>query len=274
MAALAGSLGLAGSVLTPAAAHADPGDACVASYEESQRLRKAGSLVRAVTELKLCQKACPTILARDCTAWREELEASLSRLVVAIRSTEGEEVPSAIVFIDEDRVTGVSVTQPAVADPGQRNVRVEAAGFAPQTAIVTLSPGETSSIDVVLTPLPAAGPPSVETATRPTDPPVAAFVLGGTGAALLGVGAVLGIKGHVDASALRDDCAPDCAESDVDDIRVLWVAGGISAGVGVVLASIGAWMFLTPPSESPAAAWVPVLGASADGATAGVRGAF
>jgi hypothetical protein len=274
MAALTRALGLAASVLTPGAAYAEAGDACVASYEESQRLRKAGSLVRAVTELKLCQKACPTILARDCTAWREELEASLSQLVVAVRSTEGEEVSSAIVFIDEDRVASASVAQPAVADPGQRIVRVEAAGFVPRTVEVTLSPGETSSIDVVLTSLPAVSAPSGAPAARPTEPPIAAFVLAGTGAALLGVGAVLGIKGHLDASALRDDCAPDCEEGDVDDIRVLWVAGGISAGVGVALASIGAWMFLMPPSEQPATAWTPVLGWSAEGATAGVQGTF
>lgn len=260
--------------LVPEAAQAEPGDACVASYEEGQRLRKAGQLRRAMSELRLCTHACPTVLARDCRAWATELEGQLARLTIVVRAADGSAVDAPSLTVDGEPLA-LGAEGAAFVDPGSRSIRVEAAGLRSVTRVVSLEPGEALALDIVLEP-PTAPEREVTPPVAPTprDPPVLGYVVGGAGVALLGLGASLAIKGHVDVSDLRDECAPSCDEDDVDSVRGLWIGGGVAAGVGLIAVSIATWMFMKPELQTSGITWVPELRFSPELGAASVSGTF
>jgi hypothetical protein len=85
----------------------------------------------------------------------------------------------------------------------------------------------------------AAAPMPEPLPTPSSAPPAAFWVLGATGVAALGVGAALGIVGHLHRSQALDSCMDKCSDDVVDDIRRLWIGGGVSAGAGMVLVALG-----------------------------------
>ena len=108
-------------------------------------------------------------------------------------------------------------------------------------------------------------------------PSVTSMILGGVGAGALLVGGGLAIAGHVRVGDLREDCAPDCAESDVDAVRALWIAGGVAAGVGVGALAVAVALALGGSSADDTTARAGlVLAAPPSGAPIGLgaRGTF
>ena len=105
---------------------------------------------------------------------------------------------------------------------------------------------------VLATLAPPGPPPPVAPPPLPPPPPVApvtpepdrhvpagAWLLGGVGAAALGVFAYFGVAGKNDADNLRATCAPGCAPSRVDAVRAKLVTADVALGVGGHLARGG-----------------------------------
>jgi len=128
---------------------------------------------------------------------------------------------------------------PVPVDPGSHSFVFERhAGGAPVEVRVTIAVGAQQQR------IAATFPDATVRQDGDRAPPTISWVLGGVALTGLTVGAVLGIKGHLDREALEDECSPNCTDEDVDPIRVQWWIGGISAGVGVAAGIAAAWFWL------------------------------
>lgn len=206
-----------------APARAQSGDTCVAAYEGAQELRQRGALVQARRELDVCRATCPAALARDCEAWQRDVASRVGRVRIVVTRDGSPATPDSILV---DGQPAVGEPDGAVTvDPGAHTLRIDVAGARATEREVSVAPGAEVALTIDV-------PPHREDATSGA-PPTSALIVGGVGAGALLVGGGLAIAGHLQVGDLRDDCAPDCAESDVDAVRALWIAGGVVAGVGV-----------------------------------------
>lgn len=250
------------------------GEKCAGAYEQAQQLVRDRALLRARAELRVCMSSCPATLARDCQSWSERVEHDMPSVALSATSADGRAPGRVRVLLDGAPLVDALPRDPIEVDPGRHTLTFEDAAGARVVAVVTLSPGDKALPIAVRFP---AAPP-------PTPPPRAAddaapargrwpLVLVGAGAAALGAGALLGVKGLVDRGELRGRCAPRCPADEVEAIDLAWKAGAISAGVGFVVAGVGALFYFQPDPAAPAA---PAAGLTVapDGAALSLRGAF
>lgn len=231
-------------------ARAEPGDACVSSYEGAQEQRRASDPLRERAELRLCLGACPAELARDCTRWLAEIEPKIGHLVMRATNVDAAALQ---VDVDGTRQTSLEVE----VNPGEHRVRLAAHGFLPLDRTVTVTEGATVRVEGALTPEPVppprdpAGPGTaprllVEEAWAPSTP---GFILGGIGVSAMAVALGLTIDGHLSASNLREACAPNCTEAQVAPIKNEWTAAGIVGGVGLAALVTGVTLVATHREE-------------------------
>jgi len=218
-------------------ASADPGDACVTSYEEAQQARNAGELVRSKANLRLCMKSCPQALVRDCDGWLQDVQRNIGHLDLRVEGAGGPPLRNARLTID-----GVprSFNERIEIDPGGHDVRVEAEERQPAALRIEVAPGATIQHTVRLA---ASGGPNSR--ARPEPALAGPLTLGIAGLVVLTVAGALTIAGHVDVSKMRHSCAPTCSDHRVETVRSLWTASGILAGAGgAALVASGVWLGL------------------------------
>jgi hypothetical protein len=230
------SLGAALTLLAGSDARAQGvvGETCATSYEQAQQLKSEGSLLRSRVELRLCKSACARSLARDCETWLAEVERDLPSVALSATSADGRAPGPVRVLLDGTLLVEALLRAPVEVDPGRHTLTFEDAAGTQIEAVVTLAPGDKSLPITVRFPVPARAPPA-----RPRWP----LVLVGAGAVALSVGAVLGIKGHLDRSELRDRCAPGCPPDEIDAIAAVWTAGAVAASAGAALAGLGGVLY-------------------------------
>jgi len=134
-------------------------------------------------------------------------------------------------------------------DPG-RHVIVALAPRAKAEEQLQLGERETQRLELVFSPEPAlkaaqVWPATATTATSPHDavasrPRVSAltWALSGVALAGLGTGTVLGLGAVSRRDELRQQCAPSCAQSDVDAVRRRATFANLSLGVGLCAAAL------------------------------------
>ncbi len=161
------------------------------------------------------------------------------------------------VSIDGGPFVGAQSDVPIEVDPGHRRLVAENASGARVEIEIDVPPGAKSQPITVRFPASTAkapGGPGGSGGPAPTygARPVWALGIAGVGLVGMGVGGVLGILGHLDRSELSSTCAPNCAQAQVDAIATTWVAGGITAGAGLALGALGAWLYFRPTPDSAA----------------------
>ncbi|WP_437916686.1 hypothetical protein WME73_19385 [Sorangium sp. So ce302] len=250
------------------------GETCAASYEQAQQLLRDRALLRARAELRVCVSSCPATLARDCQSWSEQVERDMPSVALSATSADGRAPGRVRVLLDGAPLLDALPEDPIELDPGRHTLTFEDAAGTRVAAVVTLPPGDKALPIAVRFPAPTPAP------SRPAAvadaPPVRQrwpLVLVGVGAAGLGVGAFLGVKGHLDRSELRTRCAPGCPAEDVEAIDLTWKAGAISAGVGFLAAGLGAVLYFQLDPVAPAAP-VASFSLSPGGPGLSLRGAF
>ena len=250
-----------------APARAQSGDTCVAAYEGAQELRQRGSLVQARRELDVCRAACPAALARDCEAWQRDVASRVGRVRLVVTRGGSPATPDAVLV--DGRPAVIEPDGGVLVDPGDHTLRIDVADARATERAVSVAPGTEVALTIDV--------PSHQEDEAPGMPPTSALIVGGVGAGALLVGGGLAIAGHLRVGDLRDDCAPDCAESDVDAVRALWIAGGVAAGVGVGALAVAVALTLGGSSDGGAATRTGlVLAAPPPGAPLGLgaRGTF
>ena len=268
---IARTLAIVALVLTasalPRTSSADEKQTCVAASEKGQQLRSAGKLVEAREQFNLCGRAdCPKLIQQDCTNWMGEVLASLPSVVPGAKDRKGRDIVEARLTIDGKLATDTLDGKPIVLDPGVHTFVFEprgaAAGGAPAVQEqVVVKPGEKNRIVSVTFATGndgAAGPaegaparaPEQPVAASTSSPPIAAYVLGGLGIVALGAAGVMGLLANSDARDLRDTCAPNCNQADVDAIQTRYTIGGVTAGIGGALLVTGVVLFIVHGSGS------------------------
>lgn len=248
------------------------GETCAASYEQAQQLLRDRALLRARAELRVCVSSCPATLSRDCQSWSEQVERDMPSVALSATSADGHAPGRVRVLLDGAPLVDALPKDPVELDPGRHTLTFEDAAGTRVVTVVTVPPGDKALPIAVRFPAPAPSRPAAG-ADAPRVRQRWPLVLVGVGAAGLGVGAVLGVKGHLDRSELRTRCAPGCPAEDVDAIDLTWKAGAISAGVGFLAAGLGAVLYFQLDPVAPAA---PVAGFSFSpgGPGLSLRGAF
>jgi hypothetical protein len=209
----------------------DPMDACVTSYEQAQKLRKAGDLLASKAQLEACMfPRCPNVLRRDCKQWLKEVEAATPSFLVDGRDPAGHEAELEV-LLDGQPITPVPDT-PIPVNPGPHVFEVRSGGAFATTYRVVARPGEKGRrLHVVI-------PPRIP---RPV------WVLAGVGLAEVGIATYFFVRGHRSA----DDCSPNCTSDDAEATRVANTAAGISLGMAALSLGAAGWMYWTRPR----AAW-------------------
>ena len=249
------ALGLVSGLALPAAA-APPSaksvkEGCVSAYELAQDLRRTGKLIEAREALITCsQPACPSAATVDCTRWLGEVEQSLPSVVVSAHDARGHEVSDLRVLVDGAPLVAAPSGLATPIDPGAHTFRFESSLGPAIEERITIREGEKNrAVSVILGPAPApaaaSGAPSSSAPARPI--PALAWVLGGVGVAGFAMLAGFGASSLGDESALRETCAPRCAEEDVHAIRVKHTIADIGLGVGVASLGVAAVLFFTRP---------------------------
>ncbi len=245
---------------TSRTAAADDKQTCVTASEKGQQLRSAGKLVEAREQFNVCGRTeCPKLIQQDCTQWMSEVLASLPSVVPGAKDHKGRDIVDARLSIDGKVVTETLDGKPIVLDPGVHSFVFEAkgegaAGGAPSVKEqVVIKPGEKNRIVSVTIATgddgsgAAGGGAGVDerpAEPRTSSPPIAAYVIGGLGVVALGAAGVMGLLANSDAHDLRNTCAPNCNQSDVDSIRTRYTIGGVTAGVGGALLITGIVLFI------------------------------
>lgn len=243
---------LAVTVVPSAAKAADPSasEGCVDAATEGQALRDAGKFRAARERFVACSRpACPKIVLVDCVQWRLTLEAQTPSVVFLVKDSSGQDVTNTRVSIDGELLVDGLDGRAIEVDPGNHVFRFEAPGFEPteKTVLVpeALKGTKVSAALVRVPPPQQAARPSVFNAPPPPAPrhiPLPSWILGGVGVLGLAGFTYFWVSGTEDGRGLRDTCAPNCSQAQIDQVATaLHVAQG-SLAVGVT-ALVGAGIF-------------------------------
>jgi hypothetical protein len=225
-------------------------EACAASYEQAQTLRRAAKLTLAGAQLAVCQETCPAALSRDCRRWTEEIDREMPRLSLSALDRNGAPLSGVELSVDGELTEMPAEGAALRLDPGRHRLvlRFGDERHAREVVLAARAQQQLSvEFDVVRAPEPVdtgtGGDPTRDRSGELVIPP-AAWALGAVGVVGLGAGLVLGIKGHVDRSELRSSCAPACEQEDVDAIQRDWTIGAVAAGVGAVATGVAIWLVI------------------------------
>lgn len=243
--------------LTAGAARADESPTrqeCIQASEDAQLYRIKTQLVAARVKLVTCSsEACPKVVRQDCSAWLDEVDRALPTVVLAARDGGGKDLVEVRVQLDGaplvDRLDGKAVA----VDPGDHVLRFESHGEAHEEKVVVRE-GEKNRIVsvtigkppppppvVVVQPIAPIAPPPRE--TRASSP--ATWVFGGLGLATLVAAGAVGAASLAQRQSLYDSCgsAGTCAQSDVDQVYLMYDLAYGGAAVGGALLLTGVILF-------------------------------
>lgn len=247
------------SVLAPAISRAADKKACLAAYEDTQKLRKSGKLIEAKDKALVCaQDGCPASLRDDCTSWTVEIEKALPSIVLVVTEADGRDVTDATAYVDGEKVTSHVEGKAIALNPGAHKVKVERAGYDTIEQDIVAHEGDKNRPVTVKFPKKGedeptkaatdpnhAAPTKIET-TRPI--PTLTWVFGGLAVAGFVGFAAFGLSGQSKKSQL-ETCKPTCPQNDVDATKQSFLLADVSLGVGVVGAALAIVFYATRPEE-------------------------
>jgi hypothetical protein len=306
---------VAAAPLVPATAVADMTKAqCVDANTAAQDLRREGKLTAAREQLLKCaDPSCPGIVRDDCAKRLDELNMAQPTIAFEVKDASGADVFAVSVTLDGRPWAGSLEGKALPADPGKHVFVFTTAGHVPVARTVVLTEGEKGRRERIVLEGPGAAPaapgvplavPNAATASTPGAAPVGSagtdaapsparglgaqkvlgLVVGGVGAAGLGLGAIFGTMTLSAWSNAKSACGGNpsaCthvasgesyrsqAEGDATVSTVGFIAGG-------VLLAVGAAIFVTGRSPQTAATTglVVLPSAGPTGAGLAMRGSF
>lgn len=249
---------LASSLAKDAAAAKLTKNQCIDAAEEGQTLRDNGRLTEARTRFVTCGSSeCPSVVAKECTAWLSETESRIPTVVLAAVDGSGGDLIDVRVELDGKPVAESLTGTQLQVDPGPHRFRFTYKDAAPVEESVVIQERQRgrniqARFEDVNAPEPTgAAEPSIDTARKRPGPPVAAYVLGGLGIAAIGTGIFFGVSAYGQYNDLKDqNCSPSCPKSETDAIRQKFLVADIAVGVGVVAVGVATYLLLSRPKRS------------------------
>lgn len=193
-------------------------------------------------------RSCPALVQTDCAGWLTDIDREIPSVVLRVR-VDGIERFDATVKMNGAEVAD-ALGKPLALNPGRYEFEFSETGFAPQSRTVELVQREKYKFVAVDFTTPRESPketrPVADATPTPTTPkrpvPVMTWILGGVGIAGLGGFAALAATTVNRENSLRSSCAPECDEQDARALKIRYLAGDISLGVGAA-ALVGATVF-------------------------------
>jgi hypothetical protein len=262
-------------LLTARGAAADPPKAaCVHAAEEGQRLRAEGKLREARESFTACAaERCPALVRSDCSGWLAEVEAAVPTVVIRAIPAEaqGRELYEVEVRVDGVVQASKLDGRELPVNPGEHHFAFGAPGRVPAEDDIVIRVGEKHRLLTVS--LFLVNPPPAPVIVKPVSPPpeprmgtaVKALLIGG-GVVLAG-GIAVGASGWLKERSLRRNCAPACAESEVDTARLQLRIADVSMLVGAAALAGAGVLHWTRPEGTTSVGVTPLAG----GAMVGVR---
>lgn len=234
---------------------------CVAAHAQGQRLSRAGRIREAVDVLGQCAlEACPAVISGECSVWLAEARHDLPSVLVEAIAFDG--LPVVVQTLRIDGATSAP-SEPHDLDPGDHTVVITTPDGSTATSTFSVARGEQRKRITVR--LPAPPPPATPTATgavaTPTPlaaPPVRpcpptstrlapsavpyAWAFAAAGGAALASFAWFGLSGQSKERDMDRDCAPFCAQSDVDSMHRDYVVADVSLGLGIAALGVSLWI--------------------------------
>lgn len=244
---------IATSFVTPALAAPKKAE-CVAEYEETQKLKKAGKLLEAKKHALVCaQDGCPAVVRDDCTSWSTELDKTIPSIVLVVTDSDGHDVTDAVTYVDGEKVSAQAEGAAITLNPGKHKVRIEREGYDTIEQDVVAHEGDKNRSIAVK--FPKKGGDDKPIVQPPIDPvpvsrpiPASAWIFGGLGVAGVAGFAVFGLMGSSKKSEL-DACKPGCAASEVNVAKRDFLIADIALGVGVLSLGVATVLILTRGEE-------------------------
>lgn len=263
---------------------------CVASYEETQKLRKASHLIEARTQALLCaQDACPGFVRAECSSWAASIDEATPTLVFEARDADGNDLFDVTVALDAAPLAAKLDGKAVAVDPGPHTLRFGATGYDAEEQRLIAREGEKGRVVAIRLRKAAAAP-----ATTPMEPrspqdngarkdaperktPLYVWGLGGAGVVGLSTFAFFALRASSQQSTLDGrNCKPHCLPADVSLVKRNYVIADVALVTGVAALGAAAFLYFWHPSQKDAkraATWrfdvAPILGGAA--ASAGAR---
>lgn len=223
---------------------------CVRAYESSQELKLDGKLTEARDRLFRCmQEDCRAFMRQACAEWLEDVQLGMPSVVFAVRRGP-QDLSQVRVFKDGQLLRERLEGQAVEIDPGIYTFRFEADGSPPLEQRFVIREGERKRVLRVV--LPAPQGPDLTQRDGGGPPPLATWILGGVGALGVAGFVTLGLWGSSDESSLRDRCAPDCSDADVDAVSTKYLLSDLSLGVGLLSLGAAGYFWWNAPSRDTA----------------------
>jgi hypothetical protein len=248
------------SACWPAGALAQDRERCVAAFDEGQALHLKGELRAARGSFLTCAAdVCPALVRKDCAQSLSALDAELPSIVLGARDASGKDVIPTAVTVDGETVSALD-GRALPENPGPHVIRFEHPPDPPVVEHVVLRVGERNR--TILATFAASAPPPPPLASPAPPPPAPpphrdapgpsgwAYATAGLGALGLVSFAIFGLSGWSYKQHLLDTCAPGCDDSSVGRVRLDYIVGDTSLGVGVVAAAVSTYLFLSSGSRS------------------------
>lgn len=247
------------------AAESDP--QCIPAFEKAQRLRKEGKLIEASEALITCSRlTCHSLIAKDCTDWYGEVQASLPSVVVSARVGD-ELVRDVRVYVDGALVSGRTDGRAIPLDPGTHEFKFEIEGKPPLILNELIIEGEKSKPIVGRFPAAESTAPPPAATVEPSFPsvppppergkkasvPIATYAVGGVGVLAIGGAIALRLKGAAEYKDAESSCKPDCSDKRVDKVQLKYTLSDIGFGVGAAALVTAGVLYWTGTSDGTSA---------------------
>jgi hypothetical protein len=230
-------------------------EACIAAFDEAQRLRRAGSLRISREQLVICsQQECPAVVRADCAGVLREVESAQPSIVLKAADPSGNDLTDVSVELGGAKLTTTLDGRALAVDPGKLSLVFTRAPWKPVTVEVVVAEGEKGRIVQAQFGTPTSKPLG---ATRPADKrsvagwavPAGLAAMSATAFTFAGLSRLsLGD----DADSLRTTCGPACPQADRDDLSDRLVRANVVFGIGVtaLAAAVLTWFVLGPKPAS------------------------
>jgi hypothetical protein len=228
-------------------------------YEKQGKLASAWAQYRLAAALARSDGRADRVASAEKRA--AELEPRVPHLVLRVPVV----APGMEVSWGATHVGAGAFDSPIPLDPGAYVMTAAAPGYRSVSTPLELREGERRVLEVSpLQPLPAPLPPPAapgRPAVGAEQPPAVvpharsrtlAYILGGTGIAVLGVGAAFGassLSAYANAESLcptHHGCDPGAMEAWRDAQTRAWVAN-VALGLGLAATAAGVWLWVSPP---------------------------
>lgn len=230
--------------------------ACIAAFDEGQRLRTGRHLRRAQKELLVCtQEICPAVLRADCAGVLHGVEAALPTIVLAADDGRGHDITDVKVRSDVDVVAETLDGRAIAFDPGTYDFQFERVGGAKVEVHLVLLEGEKNRPVRASFAAPEQHLPLPNVKRSAVGYAVPASLVG-VGVIALGVAGVSRLAFDSNVDDMRSRCAPECTQAERSDLSSTLTMSNVSLGIGIgtLALAVGSWFFFAPHSGTRIAA--------------------